>query len=355
MDLNRLACQRVQDLTPYQSARRIGGVGRVYLNANESPLACDFRLDPHAYNRYPECQPPELLEAYAAYAKVSADKVIVGRGSDEIIGLLCRAFCEPGQERVLIAPPTYGMYSIAAQTNGIDVVALPPLEDFQPDVKNILAAIEPQKVKIVFICSPNNPTGTLVKRDSLIKILEGTKDQALVVVDEAYIEFSPKETVVDLLAKYQHLVITRTLSKAFGLAGLRCGFALADPEIIKLLLKVIDPYPICAPVAQVATEALKPANIVKMQLNVAKLNEIRGEFVSKCESLKMVVRHYDCCANYVLLEFTDGEAVFAKAKEAGFILRDFNDKPRLKNCIRITVGTKEEMDDLFDFFKGIDQ
>ncbi|MBQ8707577.1 MAG: histidinol-phosphate transaminase [Succinivibrionaceae bacterium] len=351
MNLAKLACKRVQELTPYQSARRIGGVGRVYLNANESPEATAFALDPSVYNRYPECQPPELLEAYAAYAGVNPQQVIVARGSDEIIGLLCRAFCEPGREAVLICPPTYGMYSIAAETNGIETLKADPDENFQPDCDAIEKILDRKPVKALFLCSPNNPTGTLLERDRLIRLLEKTQGRALVVVDEAYIEFASEHTFVDLLEQYRHLVITRTLSKAFGLAGLRCGFALADPEVVSLLLKVIDPYPICAPVAQVAAEALKPENVEIMRRRVTELNGIRNEFLEKCSKLSFVTASFDCNGNYVLLRFKDGNGIFEAARKAGFILRNFDDKPRLKDCVRITVGSRAEMDDLYAFLK----
>jgi histidinol-phosphate aminotransferase len=355
MSITELACKRVQELTPYQSARRIGGVGRVYLNANESPEGTRFDLDSTSYNRYPECQPPELLKAYGDYTGINADRILVARGSDEVIGLLCRAFCEPGKDSILICPPTYGMYSIAAETNGITTVKIAPTENFQPDLPKVLDALKNGSVKVLFLCSPNNPTGTVLDRKILLDILRETEGRTIVVVDEAYIEFSPNDSFIDLLDEYRHLVITRTLSKAFGLAGLRCGFALADPEIIGILLKVIDPYPVSAPVAQVATEALSPENVSIMLKRVDELNRIRNDFLARCKTLKCVTGSFDCNANYVLLRFRDGEKLFSDARKAGFILRDFNDKPMLKNCVRITVGTRSEMDDLFNFMKEHDE
>ena len=355
MSITDLACRRVQELTPYQSARRIGGVGRVYLNANESPEGIKFDLDSSSYNRYPECQPPELIQAYADYIGVNPGHILVARGSDEVIGLLCRTFCEPGKDSILICPPTYGMYSIAAETNGIATIKVQPKDNFQPDLPAVFRSLKENSVKVLFLCSTNNPTGTIIERDLLIEILKETAGKTLVVVDEAYIEFSPNDSCTDLLNEYSHLVVTRTLSKAFGLAGLRCGFALADPEIIGLLLKVIDPYPICAPVAQVATAALDPENICVMQKRVDELNRIRNSFLERCKTLKCVTDSFDCNGNYVLLKFKDGEKLFEGAKKAGFILRDFNDKPMLKNCVRITVGSRAEMDDLFTFMKEHDE
>lgn len=357
MDLSSLACKRVRELTPYQSARRIGGVGRVYLNANESPVSAEFSLDTSDYNRYPDCQPEEILEAYASYAGngVTSDMVMVSRGSDEAIGLLVRTFCEPGKENIIICPPTYGMYSIAAETNGIGVVKIAPCEDFQPDAAAISSRLAQGDAKVVFLCSPNNPTGTILDRDILLEILKAAEGKALVVVDEAYIEFCPENSACDLLKSHKNLVITRTLSKAFALAGLRCGFTIADPEIIGMLLKVIDPYPICAPVAQIAVQALSEKGLKITAARVEELNESRTAFVELLKQMKRVKKVHDAMGNYVLAEFDDGDDLFASAKKAGFILRDFGDKPRLKGCVRITVGTKAEMADLAAFMKEWDK
>lgn len=344
MSLTELACKRVQELTPYQSARRIGGKGRIYLNANENPLSLNYELDSSSYNRYPDCQPEEVLEAYANYAKVTSEQVLVSRGSDEAIGLLIRTFCEVGTDQILICPPTYGMYSIAAETNGVDVIKVAPREDFQPDVPAIKNALDQNSIKVIFFCSPNNPTGTLIDPKLLREVLDYTQGKSIVVVDEAYIEFKLEASMIELLKEYKNLVITRTLSKAFGLAGLRCGFTIADPEIIKLLLKVIDPYPICSPVAQVATAALQPSNIEIIKKRVTMLNDIRTKFEDQVSKLSFVKRVYPSNGNYSLIEFSDGEKLFNYMKEQGIILRDFNDKPRLANCVRITIGTSDEMD-----------
>ncbi len=351
MSLEQLACRRIRELTPYQSARRIGGKGRIYLNANESPEGFDFTLSASSLNRYPDCQPEELISAYAAYAGVPRERILAGRGSDEIIGLLCRAFCEPGQEKILICPPTYGMYAIAAETNGIGVVRIPPLADGQPDADRILPAVDQEKVKIIFLCSPNNPTGTLLDREILQRILRETAGRALVVVDEAYIEFAPDHTSISLLDQFPHLVVTRTMSKAFGLAGLRCGFALGDPEVISVLLKVIDPYPVCTPVAQIAAAALSGQGIGIMRDRVARLNTIRDKFADACRTIPCVREVFASHGNYVLLRFTDGARIFSAAREAGYILRDFGDKPGLGDCVRITVGTEAEMAEILAFLR----
>ncbi len=239
MSIANLARRVVRALTPYQSARRIGGKGHVWLNANEAPLAYPFTIEGSRLNRYPECQPAEVVNGYAAYSAVNPDQVLVSRGADEAIELLIRTFCEAGQDQILICPPTYGMYAISAETCGVGIVEQPLTASRQPDWPAIADRLG--DVKLVFLCSPNNPTGDLVGRDGLIALLEKAQDRAIVVVDEAYIEFCPEASVVDLLARFPNLVVTRTLSKAFALAGIRCGFTLANPEVIAMLAKVIAP------------------------------------------------------------------------------------------------------------------
>ncbi|EJN6830101.1 histidinol-phosphate transaminase, partial [Vibrio cidicii] len=255
--MEKLARKSVQQLTPYLSARRIGGCGDVWLNANESPFDNEYRTDFTRLNRYSECQPKGLIAAYAAYAGVAPEQTLTSRGADEGIELLIRAFCEPGQDAILYCPPTYGMYSVSAETIGVERKTVPLTADWQLNLNEIEANLD--KVKLVFVCSPNNPTGNLVKREDIITLLEMTKDRAIVVMDEAYIDFCPEASTVSLLNEYSNLAILRTLSKAFALAGLRCGFTLANEELINVLLKVIAPYPVPVPVAEIAMQALSEA------------------------------------------------------------------------------------------------
>ena len=351
MSLTKLACQRVQDLTPYLSARRIGGKGHVFLNANEAPKSEVYTLDSSSLNRYPECQPPQVIDAYAAYAGVNADQVLVSRGSDEAIELLVRTFCEPGKEEILICPPTYGMYSISAETCGVGIRAVPPLSDFQPDVPAILSQLD--GVKVIFFCSPNNPTGTVLDRSKLLEVLNATQDKAIVVVDEAYIEFCPQFSMVDLLKDYPNLVVTRTLSKGFALAGLRCGFTLANPEVIGLMLKVIAPYPIAEPVAQIAAQALSPNGLATMRQRIEWLNGLKQQFKADIAGLPCVKDIFDDNGNFVLIRFTDGAKVFAAMVEQGIILRDFGNKPMLEDSVRVTIGDENEMNAVLTVLKSL--
>ncbi|MDR0247185.1 MAG: aminotransferase class I/II-fold pyridoxal phosphate-dependent enzyme, partial [Burkholderiales bacterium] len=238
MNFQKLARDCVRVLTPYQSARRIGGHGDVWLNANEFPRAEAYSLT-QPLNRYPECQPPALLAAYAAYAGVRSEQLLVSRGADESIELLIRAFCEPGEDAVLYCPPTYGMYGVSAETFGISRRTVLSTKDWQLDLPAIEVALgeTAPKVKVVYVCHPNNPTGNLLDHDDLRRLLRMAESKALVVIDEAYIDFRPDMSTASWLETFPHLVILRTLSKAFALAGLRCGFTIAHPEVIQLLLK----------------------------------------------------------------------------------------------------------------------
>ncbi|WP_429151161.1 histidinol-phosphate transaminase [Aeromonas veronii] len=342
MSIANLARRVVRALTPYQSARRIGGKGHVWLNANEAPQAYPFTIEGSRLNRYPECQPAEVVNGYATYAGVNPDQVLVSRGADEAIELLIRTFCEAGEDQILICPPTYGMYAISAETCGVGIVEQPLTASRQPDWPAIADRLS--DVKLVFLCSPNNPTGDLVGRDGLIALLEKARDRAIVVVDEAYIEFCPEASVVDLLARFPNLVVTRTLSKAFALAGIRCGFTLASPEVIAMLAKVIAPYPIPEPIAQIAAQALSPMGLELMRERVVELNKQKAAFKAELTKLACVKEVFEDKGNFVLVRFVDGATVFAAMKAAGIILRDFSSKPGLDNSIRVTIGYQGEMD-----------
>lgn len=354
--LTQLACQRVQDLTPYLSARRIGGKGHIFLNANESPRSEEYVLDSSKLNRYPECQPPEVIQAYAQYAGVTPEQVLVSRGSDEAIELLVRTFCEPGEEEILFCPPTYGMYSISAETCGVGMRTVPPLANFQPDVPAIVAELgKGKKIKVLFFCSPNNPTGTVIEKSSLLAILDATAGKSIVVVDEAYIEFCPELSMVALLAQYPNLVVTRTLSKGFALAGLRCGFTLANPAVIGLLLKVIAPYPIPEPVAQIAAQALSQSGLQKMRQRVEWLNRLKADLKQTLLASPYVKEVFDDHGNFLLARFDSGATLFNTMVDKGIILRDFGNKPMLSDCVRITIGDEAEMNEVVSVLKQLEK
>jgi histidinol-phosphate aminotransferase len=339
-DITALARANVRDLTPYQSARRLGGNGDVWLNANEFPLPVPFELSQNTLNRYPECQPKLVIERYARYAGLQPDQVLVSRGADEGIELLMRAFCEPGKDAILFCPPTYGMYSVSAETIGIEYRTVAATDNWQLNLPAIAEQLD--GVKLVYMCSPNNPTGNLISADDIRQLLEMTRGKALLIADEAYIEFCPQATLASWLAEYPHLVILRTLSKAFALAGLRCGFTLANPPVIDLLMKVIAPYPLSTPVADIAGQALSDDGIALMRQHVAQLNDNRQWLIDALRQCACVEQVFTSETNYVLARFTDSPTIFKTLWDQGIILRDQNKQPGLAGCLRISIGTRDE-------------
>ncbi|OAN18820.1 histidinol-phosphate transaminase [Photobacterium jeanii] len=342
--MTKLARKTVQALTPYQSARRLGGSGDIWLNANESPFANEYNISCNRLNRYSTCQPEALLQAYADYAGVKQEQVLTSRGADEGIELLIRAFCQPNKDSILYCPPTYGMYGISAETFDVANKVVPLTDKWQLDLPAIEANLD--NVKLVFVCSPNNPTGNLIDRQDIERLLAMTQNKALVVMDEAYIDFCPEASTVDLLADYPNLVILRTLSKAFALAGLRCGFTLASPEIIELLLKVIAPYPVPIPVADIAIQALSPAGLAKTKFQVLDLSANRAYLQAGLSMLEGVTV-FDGYGNYLLVQFPDAEQLFEALWDNGIILR----RSPVKNCIRISVGNRDECEKTLAFIR----
>ena len=349
-DIKHLARETVQALTPYLSARRIGGNGDVWLNANEAPDCSEYQLDSSNLNRYPEFQPPALIQAYANYASIfgaslSPEQVLTSRGADESIEILIRTFCEPSQDSILICPPTYGMYAISAETCGVQVDEVALDKSFDVDYLAVEQAVKAQnsQVKIVFLCAPNNPTGNMLDKVKLVKLLEATKGKALIVADEAYIEFCPALSQADLINDHENLVITRTLSKAFALASIRCGFTLAQASVIEMMSKVIAPYPVPDPIAQIATQALSETGLETMRERVAILNNNRMVLANALAQLDCVTEIFPATGNFVLARFADSQKVWQAFSDNGVIMRDFASKKRLENCIRISIGNVDEM------------
>lgn len=338
--ISSLARQKVQQLVPYASARLSMSGGSVWLNANENSMATDYELSGQ-YNRYPDCQPKELISAYASYAGVESNQVLTSRGADEGIELLIRSFCEPGQDAISICPPTYGMYKISAESQLVDVNIVPLTKDLTLDLPTLFA--QKANVKLVFICSPNNPTGDLMPREQIVEVLEFYKDKALVVVDEAYIEFAPEASVAGLLSQYSNLVVLRTLSKAFALAGLRCGFTLAEPSVIAALRQMIAPYPVPAPVAEIAVQALSSQGQQKMRATVEQINSLRESFSTFAKTLAYVSRVYPSKANYVLLSVPDAAALVNFIAEQGVLIRNQSSQLGLGQVVRVSIGSPDEM------------
>lgn len=340
--MQNLIKNSVQTLTPYQSARKIGGNGTIWLNANEYPLSpnellANLNLD--NLNRYPEPQPQSVISAYANYAKVNANQILITRGGDEGIELIIRAFCE-NNDSVLYCPPTYGMYKVSSDTLNINSKTVPLTAEFQLNLKEIEKNLE--KVKVIFVCSPNNPTGNLLNKDDIIQLLNMTKNKAVVVVDEAYIDFCLEQSLANELTNFDNLIIIRTLSKAFALASIRCGFVLANDWVIQSLQKIIAPYPIPTPCALIAKSALSNTGIQTMQDKVAITLNNKSWLENELSKLQIVQKIYPSCANFILVAFKGGQAVFDTLWEQGIIARNQHTALNLANCIRISIGTQDE-------------
>lgn len=351
---DQLTRDNIQGLVPYESARRTMSGGDIWLNANESPFANSYELDDSVLNRYPDFQPKALIEGYANYAGVKPEQVLAGRGADEAIELLIRTFCND-DEQVLICPPTYGMYRISAETANIDTVKVQVKDDFTLDLAGITKAKADHNIKLVFLCSPNNPTATLLPHEQIEAVLTLFKDTAIVAVDEAYIEYCPEQTVAGWIEKYDNLAITRTLSKAFALAGLRCGFTLANKDIIHAMSKVIAPYPISWPVAQIASQALTETGIATMKQQIAATFEQKQRIIETLDSLDYVYEQIPSNTNFVMFRTTAKQALFKHLVDAGILIRDYSKQVLLDNSLRISVGSEQETDALIkqlNAFKG---
>ncbi|ABE54900.1 histidinol phosphate aminotransferase [Shewanella denitrificans OS217] len=343
-----LARQELLSLTPYQSARRIGGQGDIWINANESPFN---NSDLDKVNRYPECQPAELINAYSRYSGVKPSQIIASRGADEAIELLIRTFCVPGKDSIACFGPTYGMYAISAATFNVGVIALNLTYDYQlPDLwPTLIQQATVGKAKIVFICNPNNPTGTVIAKADIEQAIQATPE-SIVVVDEAYIEFCPEYSVADLLDSYPNLVVLRTLSKAFALAGARCGFLLANDEVIDLVMRVIAPYPVPLPVSELAISALSPTGIDTMRTQVASLME-QGKRLSDALSA-YGAKVLPAKGNYVLAQFDDVPNVATMLRDAGIVARAYKD-PRLRDAIRFSFTSAADTDVIISLFTKV--
>ncbi|MFS1915974.1 MULTISPECIES: histidinol-phosphate transaminase [unclassified Vibrio] len=336
--IDSLVPQAVKKLIPYQSARRIGGDGRVWLNANE--LESSLFPGEASHNRYPDFLPQDIAKAYQAYCGTDVATVAV-RGADEAIDLLIRTFCKPASDNILICSPTYAMYEFCADALAINTLDSPLQEDFSLNVTDIVN--KAKLANIVFLCSPNNPTGNVIPKSDLIQVLEGTIGKSLVVVDEAYIEFEPQTSAVSLIERYSHLVVIRTLSKAFGLAAVRCGFILASQNVMQYVAKLIPPYPMPDCSSKIVLDALSDERVSVMQDATQKLVELRNWFACELTQFDFIESVYPSSTNFILLRQKPGHQVFSVLAKDGIVTRNQNHEPALRNCVRISIGSQESM------------
>lgn len=331
-----LARPDILELQPYQHAAWDPSLERMH--ANEMPWRAQGDNSAAGLNRYPEPQPHALVERMASLYGVPPANVLVGRGSDEAIDLLVRAFCRAGEDNVVITPPTFGFYKVAARVQGAGVIEVPLLPgDFALDVPAVLEAAS--RAKIVFLCSPNNPTGNLLDEAALLRTCHELKDRALVCVDEAYLEFTNRASLAARLEELPNLVVLRTLSKAYALAGARLGTLIASEDVVGLLKRIIPPYAIPASTIEQVLALTEAPQRAMAAARIRTLVEEREQAVARLARMECVINVYRSDANFLLAEFRDAGRALEAGKAAGLLVRDFSRAPGLTSCLRISIGT----------------
>lgn len=338
IDVQNLLRENIRTITPYSSARNeFSGQAQVFLDANENFR--DF-FSGTGRNRYPDPLQRELKQKAAELLEVPTSQLFLGNGSDEAIDLLFRAFAIPGVDRALIQPPTYGVYSVFAHLNDVGLSVCPLDDEFQMDMGAIerMCTDDPETLKLLFICSPNNPTGNDINVDDIRHALDIFP--GIVVVDEAYQDFSDAPSTVSLLDDYENLVVLRTFSKAWGLANIRIGMACADERIIEVFNNIKYPYNISGIAQETALEALNHQRQVEKNIELIKTE--RERVVQKLNTFECVVRVYDSSANFLLVKTTDAKRIYTGLKDRGIIIRDRSNQHGCEQSVRITIGSPDE-------------
>ncbi|MDX1701905.1 MAG: histidinol-phosphate transaminase [Melioribacteraceae bacterium] len=335
--IERLVRKNILKLKPYTSARD-SYLDGILMDANENSLGSVITDKSYLeLNRYPDPKQTELRIELSKYLGISSSKLFFGVGSDEIIDLLIRIFCEPGKDSVLIPQPTYGMFKVACDVNNVNVIEVPLNRNFQltPDV--ILSSVK-SNTKMMFLCSPNNPTGNSLKRNSVLKIIKNFK--GIIVVDEAYIDFCGHKSFIKETENFKNLVIIRTFSKAWGLAGVRCGYSIADEYVTDLLFKVKAPYNINKLSAESVLKALN--NKEEKEKFVKKLNVEKNKLIDSLKKISSVDRIIDSDANFITFRINNARVIFHGLAKEGIIIRDRSNQLNMKNCLRVSVGTPKQ-------------
>ena len=343
-NINKLIRSNVKALQPYASARdefKDTSGNMIFLDANENPFE-------NGVNRYPDPQQTHLKAILAKQKNISESNILLGNGSDEVLDLIFRVFCEPNHDNIITLPPTYGMYEVLANINAVDIIKVNLSDDFQPKVDDIFNAANNQS-KLLFLCSPNNPTANSFDRDSIEILIQNFN--GIVIIDEAYIDFSSEESWLCRLNEFPNLIIIQTLSKAYGMAGIRLGICYAAPEIISTLNKIKPPYNINALTQQKAIAQLSNKAIVNEQISVLKVQ--RELLVIALKDIDFIQTVYPSDANFLLLKVDDAHKRYNQLLEKGIVIRNRSTQPLCDNCIRITVGTQDENKKLINTLKRL--
>ena len=338
MDIIKLIRPNILNLKPYTSARDIYEGEGILLDANENSFGSTFDgIGKLELNRYPDPNQNDLREIVGKYYSIQPENLFFGVGSDEIIDLLIRIFCEPGKDSVLIPEPTYGMYKVACDINNVFTKETLLNDDFQVDLNEIKKNFTPG-TKIIFLCSPNNPTGNLLNKNDILHLCENYN--SVIIVDEAYIDFAEDGSIINEIKNHPNLIVLRTFSKAWGLAGIRLGFCAANPEIIKTLFKVKAPYNINS-LTRFAVESAIKNSANKDEFVKLIINE-KQRLKQQLESLEGIIKVFESDANFLLFKCSYAKEIQKKLAEQGIIVRDRSTQPKLENCLRVSVGTEEQ-------------
>jgi histidinol-phosphate aminotransferase len=334
MNIDTLVRNNVKKMSSYSSARddfkKENDKKFIYLDANESPFA-------NGINRYPDNKHDELKKVVSGVKNVNVNQVVFGNGTDEILDLIVRVFCNPSEDKIITLPPTYGMYDVIAKTNGVENIEIPLKSDFSID-KNEILKLSSKKTKILFLCSPNNPTGNSFDTNNLTDLIKSFK--GIVVVDEAYIDFSSRQSLISLIEDNNNLIITQTMSKAYGMAGIRLGMGFSNEKIINYLNKIKPPYNINVLTERKALEELNKIDEIEKNISIV-LNQ-RNLLVSCLEKLDFVKNIYKSDANFLLVKVDNADLRYNQLLEKGIVVRNRSNQPLCQNCLRITIGTKNE-------------
>jgi len=346
--LNNLLRKNIRELKPYHSARiEYSGKNATFLDANENSIGSVLI---EGYNRYPDPLQTELRIEISKLKNIKADSLFLGNGSDEAIDLLIRAFCEPGNDEIILCPPTYGIYSVFAKINDVPTVEVPLTAQFDLNSSEILNRVS-SKTKLIFLCSPNNPTANTLNPEDVQILLN--KFPGIVIIDEAYIDFSSTDSWLPSLTKHNNLVLLQTFSKAWGLANLRIGMAFADPEIITVLDNIKYPYNLSGVTQKLALDALK--NNVSKDKMISEIIQQRKILQTELEKLSLVKKVYHSEANFLLVKTKNASLLYSKLIDKKIIVRNRSNLIHCDNCLRITIGTVEENRNLINTLKTLDK
>jgi len=351
LTVENLIRPEIRDLEPYETAKQVRGLVR--LNANEAPWPGDGSAE-DGLNRYPEIRPLELHARLAARYGVSADMVLATRGSSEAIDLLIRAFCRAGIDSIVTSPPTFSMYRVYADIQGARTIKAPLRAegDFALDTRAVIGECTPH-TKLIFVCSPNNPTGALVPLACIRELALTRAGRSLIVVDEAYAEYSEAPSAAGLLQSCDNVVVLRTLSKAHSLAGARCGAVLASAELIRLLNPILAPYALATPVVECVLRSLEPQNLQRTATAVHQVLQERGRVADALQQCSDVVRVWPSRSNFLLVQFKNLESVKGRLLASRILVRELGHEPVLRDCVRISIGKPRENDMLLAALAGV--